>query len=704
MKKKILCGIISILLIFTVAGCMGRGSSTSQKPGSTQDSIDQPQEQEPVDTPISTLSSLFREYISAWEKSDFKSMYSALGKRARTHISEDNFVQRYSNIYKGIEVASLIVKADFPTSIELDDFERAGINYRVSMETAAGPLEFSNTAMFREEETDGQKQWRLLWDDSMIFPDMEEGDVVRITRHTAVRGEIRDRNGKPLAANGTIAEIGLVPQDLGENADASKNRVSEILGMTIEAIDKKLTASYVKPYMFISLKTMSNDEKEVLGKLREIPGVMIRDKAVRVYPLAEKAAHLTGYIQQLNADELKKLSAEGYTADDFVGKVGLEKIYEDKFKSEGGIEIYIEDKFGTKKKTIINKQAKPGIELILSIDSDLQNAIFDELKDESGAGIAVNPRTGEVLALVSTPAYNPNSFVLGMSSSEWNSLVNSPKKPLFNRFQATFSPGSAFKPITAAIALDTNVVTPEQAFDISGLRWQKDSTWGNYFVTRVKEYNKPANMLNAMIYSDNIFFARTALKIGKTNFLNQVKNFGIGEQMPFEFPMTRSQFDADGVIKNEIQLADSGYGQGEILMNPLHLAMIYSAFVNEGNIPMPYLQLIEDSTPKPWKSGSFTPEAASLILNQLTGAVQDPEGTGNQAHIAGLSIAGKTGTAEVKLTQGDKEGTELGWFVAFDSQNPELLVLMMIEDVKGRGGSKYVVPRVRKVLEKFQSK
>jgi penicillin-binding protein len=153
-------------------------------------------------------------------------------------------------------------------------------------------------------------------------------------------------------------------------------------------------------------------------------------------------------------------------------------------------------------------------------------------------------------------------------------------------------------------------------------------------------------------------------------------------------------------IKDEIQLADSGYGQGEILLNPLHLAVIYSSFVNNGNMIKPYLKYEETAKSEIWKSNVFSKEIANTILKDLTQVVENPRGTGHQAFVEGLNIAGKTGTAEIKLSQNDLNGTELGWFAAIIQDKPSLLVIAMAEDVKARGGSHYVVPMVRKVFEK----
>ena len=313
----------------------------------------------------------------------------------------------------------------------------------------------------------------------------------------------------------------------------------------------------------------------------------------------------------------------------------------------------------------------------------------------------MNPNTGEVLALVSTPGYDPNDFVMGMSTAKWDSLNGDPNKPLNNRFKATYAPGSTFKPITAAIGLNINSLDPNANKSISGLSWKKDSSWGSYSVTRVSDYAGGSNLLNAMVYSDNIYFAQTALDIGKDKFQTGLKSLGFDESMEFDFGLTKSQFASSGEIKTDVQLADSGYGQGEILVNPVHLASMYSMFVNQGSMVTPYLIYKDSPVATIWKSNVITKEAASTVLNDMIQVVESPNGTGHEAQTPGLTIAGKTGTAEIKASQGDSTGTEIGWFAAMTTNrnNNNLLVVGMAEDVKDKGGSHYVIPKVKKAFE-----
>lgn len=229
--------------------------------------------------------------------------------------------------------------------------------------------------------------------------------------------------------------------------------------------------------------------------------------------------------------------------------------------------------------------------------------------------------------------------------------------------------------------------------------------WGSYYVTTLHAY-EPVILENALIYSDNIYFAKAALKIGADELESSLTRLGFNEELPFEIKMAQSQYSNTEGIETEIQLADSGYGQGQILVNPLHMACIYSAFCNDGNIIKPYLTYQKEVTSEYWIAEVFSEETVSRVLEGTKKVVNDSNGTGYAAHRDDIVLAGKTGTAEIKASKEDTSGTELGWFAIYtaekDVERP-ILMISMVEDVKGRGGSGYVVKKDNLVLEEWFS-
>lgn len=224
----------------------------------------------------------------------------------------------------------------------------------------------------------------------------------------------------------------------------------------------------------------------------------------------------------------------------------------------------------------------------------------------------MNPYTGEVLALVSTPSYDNNDFVRGMDNSQWSALNENEDRPLYNRFRQTWCPGSTFKPVIAAIGLKVGAFTANDDFGNEGLAWQKDSSWGDYTVTTLHDY-EPVILKNALIYSDNIYFAKAALKIGADQLMQSLNQIGFNQELPFDIKMSESQYSNMDKIETEIQLADSGYGQGQILVNPLHLASIYTAFLNDGNMIKPYCRQERYFTQK-YRHIGIEPEESYMIL------------------------------------------------------------------------------------------
>ncbi|MEY8425230.1 penicillin-binding transpeptidase domain-containing protein [Lachnospiraceae bacterium 38-14] len=647
-------------------------------------------------------------YMNYISEQNYKEMYQMLDVDASGQISEEDFIKRNSAIYEGIEVHNMT------TTITSYDEERNVVQYQTTFDTVAGNISFENEAYFLKRE-DGYK---LVWTDSLIYSGLSSTDKVRVSTTQAKRGEILDRNGRVLAGPGVASSVGIVPGKL-ENMDSAIEQIAELLGMKQEEIEKKLLAKWVKEDSFVPVKTLQKVEEielmslepdeEVIKEyerqqqLLDIPGVMISDTEVRAYPLGDAAAHLVGYVQSVTAEDLEKHAGEGYTASSVIGRSGAEGLFESELKGLNGCRIYIVDANGNIKEELANRLVEHGKTIKLTIDSKLQNALYEQFREDKSCSVAMNPYTGEVLALVSTPSYDNNDFIMGLSSEKWTALNEDENKPLYNRFRQVWCPGSTFKPITAAIGLESGAVDPNEDYGNVGLSWQKDASWGSYHVTTLHAYD-PVVLENALIYSDNIYFAKAALKIGADEMKDSLLGLGFQEELPFEIVMSQSQYSNTENIEMEIQLADSGYGQGQILVNPLHMACIYTAFCNEGNVIKPYLVYSPDTEPEYWISDAFSENTTNLVLEGIKKVINDSHGTGYAAHREDVLLAGKTGTAEIKASKEDTSGTELGWFAVFTEERTEenpILIVSMVEDVKGRGGSGYVVGKDKEVLESW---
>ena len=588
-------------------------------------------------------------------------------------------LERNQNIYEGIEAS------DF--QIEVTDETDNELTYNVKMNTIAGEVTFENKTTIE----DG----KIVWDDSFIFPDLTQNDRVRVSEDEAIRGQILDRNGKMLAGQGEAYSVGLVRGKL--NGENDYDQLAELLGLTKESIQKTMSASWIQDDSFVPLTTIPSTDTQLENQLLQIPGVQLNTVEVRTYPYGEVTSHLTGYMQQVTAEDLEKHQGEGYTETSMIGRSGIEAAYEKQLKGTNGATISIVDENGNTKSTVASQEKQDGQDITLTIDIDLQRDLYNAFDEDQSASVAMNPTNGEVLALVSTPSFDSNDFIYGFSTEEWDALNNDEDQPLTNRFRATWVPGSTMKAITAAIGLETDSLDASKDFGAE-MKWQKDSSWGSYYVTTLHA-PKPNNLKNALIYSDNVYFAKAALEIGKDNLESGYKKLKIGEKIPFELSLNKSQYTSDK-FNDEIQIADSGYGQGQILMNPVQMASIYSAFVNNGDIMTPYI--VQDTDSKIWIENAFSETTAKEICEDLKGVINDPNGTAYAMNSSKYQLAGKTGTGEIKASQDDTTGTEIGWFTVMtvDSDNP-ILITSMVEDVKNRGGSGYVVNHTKQLLDNY---
>ena len=635
---------------------------------------------------------ILNEYISKINEAKYNEMYEMISDRSKGQITEEDFVKRNKNIYEGIDMSNL--KIDIK-NIEKESSKKYAITYITSMNVSGQNISFENRSNIIKEDN----KLKIDWSSNMIFPNLNGTDKVKVSTSKAIRGKILDRNGKELATNGKISSVGIVPGKLGENKTESINKIAELLNLSSETIENKLKASWVKDESFVPIKNVSMDENDLKEKLLQIKGVMISSTNGRIYPLGEATAHLTGYIQSITKEELEKNPE--YSSTSLIGKTGLEKRYEKELKGKDGIEIYIADSEGNKKDTIIKKEKVDGENIKITIDSIIQNNLYKELKNDEGLFVVMNHKTGEIIALVSTPSYNVNKMALGVSSEEWKELQENEKTPLLARYTQKYCPGSTFKPITGAIGLSTNSLKTTDTFSYSGKSWQKDKSWGDYNITTLTAYSGEKNLKNALIHSDNIYFAQATLQIGKDNFIDGLKKLKFGEDIDFELNLSKSQFSNSDTIKSETLLADSGYGQGQILVNPIHMASIYSSFANNGNMVKPYLEYKENKETEYLAKEVFTKDAVQEIKNDLIQVVENPEGTAKDMKINGVTIAGKTGTAELKVSK-DSEGDTIGWFDCFtvDDSNMPYVIVGMVEKANKNGGSHYVIPMIRRLFIK----
>ncbi|MCC3668239.1 MULTISPECIES: penicillin-binding transpeptidase domain-containing protein [Terrisporobacter] len=631
-----------------------------------------------------------KNYTKLLNEKKYGELYEILTTDSKEYIKEEfggkeGFVNKYSAIYSAMGVNNIKIDVG-----EIKD--KSEIPITISMNTIGGKLKYEDAIIKLKKEDD---KYKICWNESLILPDMVQGDKIRVKVSNGNRGEILDRDGNLLAYNGEVNYINIDPK-LFKKEDISD--LAKALDISEEYIEKKIENN-INPDYAINIVKVSKYEEDKVQEALKIEGVMSQVGASRVYAKGEAFGSLLGYIGDITAEELEKNAGKGYTTSSQVGKNGLEQVYEDTLRATDGVHIYIER--GGEDITLAKIKSSDGKDIKLAIDSDLQKSVYDQMDNEKGASIAMNSATGEVLAMVSSPSYDSNTMVTYKTKTiakEWEENKNA---SFDNRANNLYSPGSTMKLITASIGMENKAIDPNEKMKIEGVNWQKSSSWGNYKVTRVKNVSS-VNLYDAVVNSDNIYFADKAIKIGSENLIEGAKKFGLGADIKFEYPMSNSQISNSGAIDSEILLGDTGYGQGEVLTTPLQITMAYSALGNEGKIMTPRLVISENKEEKVY-SEAIQKKYLKELQKDFAGVINDSNGSGYLCKIEGVNLAGKTGTAEIKSTKEDETGNENSWFVAVDMDNSKLAISMVMENMKDKSTSKYLVPKVKNIMKSYIS-
>jgi penicillin-binding protein len=507
--------------------------------------------------------------------------------------------------------------------------------------------------------------WRVQWSPRLLFPSMNGKDTVQIDLIAATRGQIYDRNNQLLAKNGDVTQAGLVPGKLGTDSDRTANleKIAAAWDVKVTSLETLLKQSWVTDDTFVPVKIVT-DSPVMTGAAYQTIGS-------RTYPLGEAAAQLIGYVGTATADDIRKDPT--LTANSKIGKTGLEQIYDKQLRGTDGGQISIQN--GDNIHPLLTKKAVNGKSLKLTIDANQQKTAYTQLAGKAGSVVTMNPTNGELLTLASSPSYDPNAFVNGISQTDYDKYANNTSLPFLSRFAQRYAPGSTFKMLTAAIALQNKTITPDTTKSISGLKWQKDSSWGDYKVTRTVDAASE-NMTQALVNSDNIWFAQVALKMGASAYLKGLAPL-FKTQADLPLTMKRAQISNSGKLASETLLADTAYGQGQLLLSPIEQAAMYSTIANGGTMQQP--TLIQGTKGKR-TSSVLQANAANTVKTALTHVVSDQAGTAHNLAIDGHTIAAKTGTAELKQKQ-DTDGKENGFLVAMDADKNTYLTVALIEGI-----------------------
>ena len=542
------------------------------------------------------------------------------------------------------------------------------------------------------------------------YAGLADGNRIRIVPSMAPRGTFYDRNGELLVTNRPGFSVSLLPLTAPISDDVIA-RLSDLLKVPTDEIKTKIAGhSGFNP---IRIKTdVTPDIVSIIEEQKsQYPGVVIEVTPIRDYILKQEGAHTFGYVSEINDTELEKMKDEGYKSGDIIGKFGIEKIYDEELRGENGGQQVEVDVSGKPVQILGRKEPVPGDDLELTIDIKLQQAAekaVDEQLTQIGAhaaaAVVMNPQTGEILAMVSRPAFDPNLFAHGISSKDWNQLNNNPYHPMDNKtITGEYPPGSTFKIVTGTAALTEGVVTPdEQIFD-SGHHWiiPKGNADG--------EALGWLNFRSALAHSDNVYFYEMGNRLGIDRLEKYARMFGLGAKTGIDLP-----YEASGLVANRrykeknfddgewylSETFDAAIGQGFNLVTPLQAAMVMGEIAADGKRYKPHVvnriiapdgSVVKDFQPELLSQLDVPEEDIKLVQDGLHDVTKYGTAASSFRGFT-VDIAGKTGTAE------NSQGRDHGWFVAYGPfDNPNVVVAVIVEN--GGYGSQSAVPIGRKILE-----
>jgi penicillin-binding protein 2 len=555
--------------------------------------------------------------------------------------------------------------------------------------------------------------WHLQIHRGLYYQRLANQNRERTVPIAAPRGRLLDREGRVLVENRPAFNVTIAPER-GDDLDRTVERLARALEMGEAPIRERLARQRVRfrPVVVKSDATLE-DVTAVDARRYELPDVSVDVVPLRSYPLATDAAHTLGRVGEVTERQLQLPEFDGVRPGTLVGQAGLEAQYNSRLMGEEGLRRVIVDSRGVEVGEAERRQAREGPSLTLTLDADLQRAMEDALAGQPGSAVALDPRTGEILAMVSTPAYDPNQFTGGIGQQSWAELLEDEEKPLMNRvIQGQYAPGSVFKLVVAAAALEEGVVTPQTRLFCSGVLPLYDTV---FHCNRAGGHGT-VNVRQALQHSCNVYFWRVGVQLGIDRIASWATRLGIGAPTGIDLPHEMSGLMPSSEWKQRVagkpwyagETMSVAIGQGQVTATPIQLARVAAAMAS-GRLVTPHLVRAVGGKPVPPPAPrelDLKPETLEAIRAGMRAVVEE-HGTGWRAHIPGITIAGKTGSAQVVGRASRPQGEEIprtlrahGWFVAYAPVESPSIALAVIVEHSG-SGSLGAAPVARRILVRY---
>jgi len=639
-------------------------------------------------------------FVERWTRGDYAGMYDLLSEASQAHISRAKFVARYQGIAEEMGQRSIEV------TVRETPAGTTRIPIRVVRQTdRVGALAEENAIPVVRE----QAEYRIDWTPSLIVADLADG-FVRWIPSIPQRGRILDRKGRPLAHLGMVNKVGVIPGQI-QDERALLERLSQLLQLPPESIRQRYQGGQAD--WFMPIKSLPDPiDPRLLEQLAGIPGVVVRQWPERVYPAGPAAAHVTGYLTEVSAEEVERLAADGYEPGDRIGRAGIEAWAEQYLRGRRGGRLVILGPDGRERKILAERPGQPAADVVTTIDLDLQLAAYHALGDRTGSIVVIDPSSGAVLALVSNPSFDPNQFILGLTHEQWTALNDGQRRPLLARAtQVAYPIGSTFKVVTMAAGMQHLGLTAQSSFDCPATF----SLPGNSQVWRDWSPHGQGRLSlhHALVQSCNTVFFQIGAEIDsrEPNLLPQMaRAFGFGSETGIPelpevagiVPDPQWKLRTYGDYWARGDAVNLSIGQGFFLATPLQVVGAYAALANGGTLWQPYLvheviaidgTRLYQAQPRPRGTLPLASEIQAAIRAALSDVTTAPNGTAI-ASFRGIAqpVAGKTGTAE----SGREEPH--AWFTAFTPLDGARLALVVMVEHGGEG-SRTAAPIARQVID-----
>jgi penicillin-binding protein 2 len=554
------------------------------------------------------------------------------------------------------------------------------------------------------------KLWYLQVIKGGEYKKVAEQNRLRTIQIPAPRGIIYDNKNNALVKNIPSFDISAVKEDLPRDPE-TLSALSNLLRLAPEDIEERLDRSPVNTLEPVKLKqdVSLKEAARVEARMIDFPGLQVDVVVSREYMYENINSHVMGYLGRLTFEQVKDSDYRDVPKKAFIGQMGIEKIFDKILRGVAGKKIVEVDAIGRKTRVVSLQQPVKGKDIKLTIDIKLQSEAANALKDKTGAIVALDPHTGEVLALASNPSFDPNLFSRGIHYRDWEKLITDPKKPILNRaIQSQYPPGSVFKIITALAALEEGIITDKTIITCTGAVFE-----GRLFRCWKKTGHGNVNLHRALVESCDVYFYEVGKKLGIDKIAEYASAFGLGMPTGIELNSEKHGIVPSTSWKRQIknqrwypgETLNTAIGQGYLSVTPLQAAQLMAAVVNGGIIYKPHILKNSDYRDYGKNRIRIKHKHLELVKKALLGVVSEEKGTGVMAHSEIVRIGGKTGTVQVvggeKVTEDSVEKyRDHAWFIAFaPEEKPEIVVAVFVEH--GGHGSTIAAPIAKKVIETF---